>query len=46
MSEFGGIGKHGKTQHALVGLGSVALATAVALTKVRRPEFPEMDDKV
>ena len=33
-----------KTQRALVGLGSAALAAAVAfLTKIRRPEFPERD---
>ena len=40
MSEFGGLRKRKKTQHALVGLGSGALAAAVA---VRRPEFPERD---
>ena len=40
MSEFGGLRKHEKTQHALVGLGGAALAAAVAfLTQVRRPEF-------
>ena len=31
MSEFGGLRKHEKTQHALVGLGSAALVAAVAL---------------
>ena len=41
MSEFGGLRKHEKTQHALVGLGSVALAAAVAL---RWPKFPERDN--
>ena len=30
MSEFGGLGKHDATQHALVGLGSAAPAAAVA----------------
>ena len=28
MSEFGGLRKHEKTQHALIGLGSTALAAA------------------
>ena len=47
MSEFGGLRKHKNTQHALVGLGSAALAAAVALlTQVRRPQFPERDNKV
>ena len=47
MSEFGGLcRKQEKTQHALVGLGSAALAAAVAFTQVRRPEFPERDDEV
>ena len=42
MSEFGGLRKHEKTQHALVGLGSAALAAAVALlTQVRRTDFPK-----
>ena len=31
MSEFGGLRKHKKTQHALVGLGSADVAAAVAL---------------
>ena len=31
MSESGGIAKHEKTQHALVRLGSAAVAAAVAL---------------
>ena len=31
MSEFGGLRTHEKTQHALVGLGSAALAVAVCL---------------
>ena len=34
MSEFGGLRKHEKTQHALVELCSAALAAAVALTQV------------
>ena len=46
MSEFGGLQEHEKTQHALVGLGSAALAAAVALTKLRQPEFPARDNKV
>ena len=33
MSEFDGLRKHEKTQHALVGLGTAALAAAVALRK-------------
>ena len=33
MSEFGGLHKHEKTQHALVGLGSTALAVAIALPR-------------
>ena len=36
MSEFAGLRKHEKTQHALKGLGSAALAAAV-----RRPSFPQ-----
>ena len=46
MSEFGGLRKHEKTQHTLVGLGSAAFETAESLTQVRRPEFPERDTKV
>ena len=42
MLEFGGLLKHEKTQHALVGLGNAALVAAV----VRRPEFPERDNTV
>ena len=30
MSEFGGLRKHEKTQHALAGLGTTALVDAVA----------------
>ena len=41
MSEFGGLRKHEKTQHALVRQGSAALAAAVAL-----PKFPERIYKV
>ena len=37
MSEFGGLRKHKKTQNALVGLGSAALAAAVALPKYGAP---------
>ena len=33
MSEFGGLQKHEKTQHALLGLGSTVLAAAVTLPK-------------
>ena len=33
MSEFGGLRKHKKTQHALVALGSAALVAAVALPR-------------
>ena len=40
MSEFGGLGKHEKTQNALVGLGDAALAAVVySLTQVGRSEF-------
>ena len=46
MSQFGGLRKHEKTQHALVRLGSAPLAADVAITQVRRPEFPERDNKV
>ena len=31
MSEFGGLRKHEQTQHAVVGLGSAALAAAALL---------------
>ena len=40
MSEFGGLHKHEKTQHAFVGLGSAALATAVALPRSGGSNFP------
>ena len=43
MSEFNGLRKHEKTQHALVVLGSAAIAAAVALP---RSDFPERDNKV
>ena len=33
MSEFGGLRKHKKTQHALAGLGSAALAADVVLPR-------------
>ena len=39
MSELGGLQKHKKTQHALVGLSSVALAAAVALPREVGPNF-------
>ena len=41
MSEFDGLGKHKKTQHALVGLGSAALAAAVTLPRLGGPNFPK-----
>ena len=41
MSEFGGFWKREKTQHALVGLGSAALAADCNHTQVRRPEFSD-----
>ena len=41
MSEFGGLRKHEKTQHALVGLGSAALAADVALPRRGGPNFPK-----
>ena len=39
MSDFGGIRKPERTQHALVVLGSAALAAAV-----RQPEVPERNN--
>ena len=39
MSEFGGLRKHKKTQHALVVLGSAPLAAAVAIQG--GPNFPQ-----
>ena len=41
MSDFGGIRKPERTQHALVVLGSAALAAAV-----RQPEVPERDNNM
>ena len=41
MSEFGGLRKNKKTQYALVGLGSAALAAAVALPRAGGPNFPK-----
>ena len=43
-----GLRKHEKIQHAqsLVGLGSAALADAVAFAQARRPKFPKRDNKV
>ena len=41
MSEFSGLQKHEKTQHALVGLGSAALAAVVALPRKGGPNFPK-----
>ena len=46
MSEFGGLRKHERNQHLLVGLGSAALAAALVFTQVRRPECPERDNSV
>ena len=47
MSEFGGTRKDETTQHALVGLASAALAADVFLpSQVRRPQFPQRDNKV
>ena len=46
MSEFGGLRKHEQIQQALVGLGSAALAAAVALPWVRRTAFPVRDNKM
>ena len=43
MSEFGGLRKHEKTQYALVGLGSAALADAVALPREGGPVNPRRD---
>ena len=44
MSEFGGLWKYEKAQHALVELGSAALEASV--NQVRRLEFSERDNKV
>ena len=41
MSEFGGIGKHEKTKHALVGMGSAALAADAVILRQGGPNFPE-----
>ena len=41
MSEFSGLRKHEKTQHVFVGLGSAALAAAVALPRLGGPNFPK-----
>ena len=41
MSEFGGLRKHEQTQHALVGLGSAALAVAWILPRYGGPNFPK-----
>ena len=43
MSEFGGLRKHEKSQHALAGLGSTALAAAVALYRYGGLNFPKAD---
>ena len=40
-SEFGGLRKHEKTQHAHVGLGSADLAAAVALPRQGGPNVPQ-----
>ena len=39
MSEFGGLWKHEKAQHAFAGLGSAAVAAAVALGIFPTPVF-------
>ena len=39
LLEFGGLREHEKTPHALVGLGSAALAAAVALPGYGGPNF-------
>ena len=44
MSEFDGLQKHEKTLHALVGLGSAAVAAATSLTQVRRLEMHKKRD--
>ena len=41
VREFGGLRKHDKTQHAVVGLGSAALAAAAALPRIGGPNFPK-----
>ena len=41
MSEFGGLQKHETTKHAFAGLGSAALAAAVALPRKGGPNFPK-----
>ena len=41
LSEFSGLRKHKKTQQALVGLGSAALAAAVAVPRYGRPNVPK-----
>ena len=47
MSEFGGLQKHEKTQHALVGLAvALLLWLLCSLIQVRRSEFPEKDNEV
>ena len=40
MSDFGGLRTHEKAQHAVVGLGSVALVAAVPLPWHGDPNFP------
>ena len=45
MPEFGGLRKREKTQHALVGLGSAALAAAVALPRSGGPNVPKEEGK-
>ena len=47
MSQFGGLWQHTQKQlRVLVGLGSAALAAAVALSKYGSPKFPERNNKV
>ena len=38
MSEFGGLWKHEKKNHALVGLGSAALVAAIAIPRKGDPK--------
>ena len=45
MSEFGGLRKDEKTQHALEGLGSAALAAAVALPMSNSLNFTSRSNK-
>ena len=46
MSEFCGLGKCEKIQHALVGQGSAALAAAVAIPRKGDLNFPQVINSV